>query len=150
MGVDPVLTKWRGTLLFDLHTALYWKANKKYAMKQKIKPKYEMKNQSTHEHSKEKEENKSIWPTLQCYSSICRAEGNSCYSLDCPKKTNSKSVPSDKEVFLQELKDIQGILKESMICLQYEPEKTVEGYTYKRAQKALSDIGEIMFFSDFL
>ena len=24
--------QWRGTLLFDLHTALYWKANKKYAM----------------------------------------------------------------------------------------------------------------------
>ena len=27
-----VVLQWRGTLLFDLHTALYWKANKKYAM----------------------------------------------------------------------------------------------------------------------
>ena len=28
------LFQWRGLLLYDLHTALYWKANKKFAMSQ--------------------------------------------------------------------------------------------------------------------
>ena len=52
--------------------------------------------------------------------------------------------------FLEELAKIQGILKESMQCLQYEAERTIEGITYKMATKALKDIGEIIFFSEFI
>ena len=61
-----------------------------------------------------------------------------------------KDIPSSKEVFLTELKSIQAILKDSMLCLQYEAENTMEGYTYKRAKKSFGDIGEILFFSDFI
>ena len=31
-------------MLFELHTALYWKANKKYAASQGIKPQFEVEN----------------------------------------------------------------------------------------------------------
>ena len=43
---------------------------------------------------------------------------------------------SAKKIFIQELRVIQNILKESLHCLQYEAENTVEGFTYKRAKKA--------------
>ena len=33
-------------MLFELHTALYWKANKKYAASQGIKPQFEVENKS--------------------------------------------------------------------------------------------------------
>ena len=59
-------------------------------------------------------------------------------------------VASAKAVFLKELKAIEDVLKESMQCLQYEAVNTKEGLTYKAAKKALSDIGEILFFSDFI
>ena len=45
---------------------------------------------------------------------------------------------------------IEDVLKECMQCLQYEADNTKEGFTYKAAKKALSDIGEILFFSDFI
>ena len=62
----------------------------------------------------------------------------------------NKDGTSGKEVFLKELKMIEDILKESIQCLQYEPENTKEWLTYKAAKKSLSDIGEILFFSDFI
>ena len=37
-----------------------------------------------------------------------------------------------------------------MQCLQNEADNTKEGFTYKVAKKALSDIGELLFFSDFI
>ena len=33
-------------MLFELHTALYWKANKKYAASQGIKPQFEVENKT--------------------------------------------------------------------------------------------------------
>ena len=38
--------KWKGLMLFELHTALYWKANKKYAASQGIKPQFEVENKT--------------------------------------------------------------------------------------------------------
>ena len=57
---------------------------------------------------------------------------------------------SPKEVFLQELKKCQEILKESMTCLQYQAEYTKEGFTYKKAKKASNDISDLVFFFDYL
>ena len=57
---------------------------------------------------------------------------------------------SAKKIFIQELRVIQNILKESLHCLQYEAENTVEGFTYKRAKKASVDINELLFFSEFI
>ena len=62
----------------------------------------------------------------------------------------TNDVASAKAVFLKELKAIEDVLKESMLCLQYEAVNTKEGLIYKAAKKALSDIGEILFFSDFI
>ena len=56
ISITSSLFQWRGTLLFDLHTALYWKANKKFAMSQGIKPKFEIKVQNSL--STDKDENK--------------------------------------------------------------------------------------------
>ena len=61
-----------------------------------------------------------------------------------------QDAPTAKAVFLEELRNIETILKESMKCLEHEAENTVEGVTYKMAKKALTDIGEIMFFSEFI
>ena len=65
------------------------------------------------------------------------------------KPVSEKNL-SPKEVFLQELKECQEILKESMTCLQYQAENTKEGFTYKMARKALSDIGDLVLFIDFI
>ena len=65
------------------------------------------------------------------------------------KPVSEKNL-SPKEVFLQELKECQEILKESMTCLQYQAENTMEGFTYKKAKKAYSDIGDLVFFFDFI
>ena len=61
-----------------------------------------------------------------------------------------QDAPTAKAVFLEELRNIETILKESMKCLEHEAENTVEGVTYKMAKKALNDIGEILFFSEFI
>ena len=37
-----------------------------------------------------------------------------------------------------------------MPCLQYQAENTKEGFTYKMARKALSDIGDLVLFIDFI
>ena len=122
--VDPGQTKWRGTLLFDLHTALYWKSNKKYAMVHANKTNNsvnQVNNEINHENQK----------SLSGQSMI-------------------QDAPTAKAVFLEELRSIETILKESMKCLEHEAENTVEGVTYKMAKKALNDIGEILFFSEFI
>ena len=62
----------------------------------------------------------------------------------------SDNIPTAKEEFLQELKNCQEILKECMPCLQYQAENTKEGFTYKMARKALSDIGDLVLFIDFI
>ena len=64
--------------------------------------------------------------------------------------TDSAANQTPKSTFVKELKEIEEILKESIQCLQYEPERTKEALTYKAAKKALSDIGEILFFADFI
>ena len=122
--VDPGQTKWRGTLLFDLHTALYWKSNKKYAMSHANKTNNSM-NQVNNEINHENQKSLSGQSMIQ-------------------------DAPTAKAVFLEELRNIETILKESMKCLEHEAENTVEGVTYKMAKKALNDIGEILFFSEFI
>lgn len=57
---------------------------------------------------------------------------------------------SPKEVFLQEIKKCQEILKESMTCLQYQAENTMEGFTYKKAKKAFGDLSDLVFFFDYI
>ena len=153
--VDPGQTKWRGTLLFDLHTALYWKSNKKYAMSHTNKTNNSV-NQVNNEINHENQTSLS-GQSLQCYSTMCRKDNNpSCYSTECRNKRKNNELkviqdaPTAKAVFLEELRNIEAILKESMKCLEHEAENTVEGVTYKMAKKALTDIGEIMFFSEFI
>ena len=55
-----------------------------------------------------------------------------------------------KDEFIDILKQISGQLEESIKCLQPEAEGTKEANQAKMAMKALAEVKEAIFFSDFL
>ena len=52
--------------------------------------------------------------------------------------------------FVCELRKIASFLEESVKCLQFEPDGTKPAHQAKWAIKALKEVKEIIFFSDFL